>query len=143
MNMLRLAALIALTASPVFAGYTYYAELDCTFALAGCDMDRDTGGTCPYGAAATARLWAEGENWYLSTKGVNNSEDASGANEETFGLYVSMTEPVRSYFIGLHDKIDGTFTHDTDGKASLHILVDRPDILFEEHFEGTCGDPAP
>jgi hypothetical protein len=136
--MLRLAPLIILFATPTLA-FDSFAPFNCTLKLTDCDMSRMD---CPADITATASLEAQGEETLLHTVGVNNIADPTGRNAETFVLFVETTEPVRTYFIALHDTVDGSFTHDAEGNANMHVVIQDQGEVYEEYFSGTCVNPA-
>jgi hypothetical protein len=87
------------------------------------------------------KLRAEGETWLMIASGLDTAGVPSG--ERTFTLATAMTEPVRSYFIVFDPAVDGSFTHDAEGNAEIHLVVRQPDGVSEDYFSGICTDATP
>ncbi|GHC43199.1 hypothetical protein [Neogemmobacter tilapiae] len=114
-----------------------YNNLTCAMTLQACDMARDTDGSCPTGSEATAQIYAEGENWYLATKGIG-----PGGGDRLLELKTHMTEPQRVYVIFDHEGLDGGFSHTPEGAAKLTLASLQETYLHEEYWTGTCQSPG-
>lgn len=134
--MMRRLILLATAMAPLPA-LADYDNLTCAMTLQACDFAREDDGSCPVGSEGAAQIYAEGENWYLTTKGIG-----PGGGERLMELKNHITEPLRVYVIFDHEGLDGGFSHTPEGAAQLTMASFQETYLHEEYWTGTCQSPG-